>query len=185
VNQRHPQSCGAPNAPATVPGSWLGSFFAGVVRKKLDTSNCAPCGLLVMASPVPTPPETSISPRQVSSWCSSGSSHKHRCILSLAMLQRNFSGVESDREQTREFYRTMILGIQGGSKMPKARSELIIACYRSAREARRMADVADSPSERQDFISVEQRWLSLARSPELWGGSRAPETKRETSSRRH
>jgi hypothetical protein len=68
--------------------------------------------------------------------------------------------------------------------MPKARSDLIIACYRSAQEARRMADVAASPSEREDFISIEHRWLSLARGPALWGGSRPPETKREMSSRR-
>jgi len=31
-----------------------------------------------------------------------------------------------------------------------------------------MADAATNPLERTDLLQVEERWLSLARSPELW-----------------
>ena len=51
--------------------------------------------------------------------------------------------------------------------MPKKPKE-ILECYRRAQEARRMADAASSPFERADFLAIEQRWLSLARSPQLW-----------------
>jgi hypothetical protein len=49
----------------------------------------------------------------------------------------------------------------------------ILECYRRAREARRMADAA-SPFERADFLAIEQRWLSLARSTQLWSDPRTP-----------
>jgi hypothetical protein len=50
----------------------------------------------------------------------------------------------------------------------KLRSVAILECYRRAGEARRMADAATSPFERADFLDVEKRWLSLARSLQLW-----------------
>jgi hypothetical protein len=52
--------------------------------------------------------------------------------------------------------------------MSRRTSDLIVECYRRAGEAHRMADIAATPSERADFLSIEQRWLSLARSRELW-----------------
>jgi hypothetical protein len=45
---------------------------------------------------------------------------------------------------------------------PEIRSDAIIECYRRAIEARRMADAAADPSERADFLAIQQRWLSLA-----------------------
>jgi hypothetical protein len=50
----------------------------------------------------------------------------------------------------------------------KPKSDAILECYRRAEEARRMADAATSPFERADFLAIVQRWLSLARSPQLW-----------------
>jgi hypothetical protein len=44
----------------------------------------------------------------------------------------------------------------------ETRSESIVECYRRATEARRMADAAANPSERADFLAIEQRWRSLA-----------------------
>jgi hypothetical protein len=52
------------------------------------------------------------------------------------------------------------------SRNPK--SDIILECYRSADEARHMADTATCPFERADFLAVQERWLSLARSPEFW-----------------
>jgi hypothetical protein len=49
----------------------------------------------------------------------------------------------------------------------KPKSDTILECYRRAEEARRMADAATSQFERADFLDVVQRWLSLARSPQL------------------
>jgi hypothetical protein len=49
----------------------------------------------------------------------------------------------------------------------KPKSDTILECYRRAEEARRMADAATSQFERADFLDVAQRWLSLARSPQL------------------
>jgi hypothetical protein len=37
-----------------------------------------------------------------------------------------------------------------------------------------MAETATNPFERGDLIEVEERWLSLARSPELWRGQELP-----------
>jgi hypothetical protein len=48
------------------------------------------------------------------------------------------------------------------------KSDIILECHRRADEARRIADAATTAFERADFLSVEERWLSLARSPELW-----------------
>ena len=42
-----------------------------------------------------------------------------------------------------------------------------------AEEARRMADAASSPFEMADFLAIEQRWLSLARSMQLWPAGHA------------
>jgi hypothetical protein len=43
----------------------------------------------------------------------------------------------------------------------------ILECYRRAAEARRMADGATNWPEKADFLAIEQRWLSLARSYEV------------------
>jgi len=48
----------------------------------------------------------------------------------------------------------------------KSRSGVILECYRRAAEARRMADRATNWSEKEDFLAIEQRWLSMARSYE-------------------
>ena len=45
----------------------------------------------------------------------------------------------------------------------KSRSGVILECYRRAAEARRMADRATDRSAKVDFLEIEQRWLSLAR----------------------
>ena len=51
--------------------------------------------------------------------------------------------------------------------MPKkSRSDAILECYRRAAEARRMADRATNRPAKADFLAIEQRWLSLARSYE-------------------
>ena len=47
--------------------------------------------------------------------------------------------------------------------MPQeSKSDAIVECYRRAAQARRIADAAADPSERADFLAIEQRWLSLA-----------------------
>jgi hypothetical protein len=43
---------------------------------------------------------------------------------------------------------------------------LSLECYRRAAEARRMADGATNEPAKADFLSIEQRWLSLAHSGE-------------------
>ena len=49
--------------------------------------------------------------------------------------------------------------------MPKKSwSGVILECYRRAAEARRMADRVTNRLEKEDFLAIEQRWLSLARS---------------------
>ena len=51
--------------------------------------------------------------------------------------------------------------------MPKkSRSGAIPECYRRAAEARHMADRATNRPAKADFLAIEQRWLSLARSYE-------------------
>jgi hypothetical protein len=52
--------------------------------------------------------------------------------------------------------------------MSNPNSRKILECYRLAAEARRIADAATDQFERADFLEVEQRWLSLARSADLW-----------------
>src|SRR5262249_53016034 len=47
----------------------------------------------------------------------------------------------------------------------KSRSNAILECYRRAAEARRMADRTNRLA-KEDFLAIEQRWLSLARSYE-------------------
>jgi hypothetical protein len=44
------------------------------------------------------------------------------------------------------------------------RSDAIQDCYRRAAEARRIAVVAANSDTRSDFLAIERRWLSLARS---------------------
>ena len=64
---------------------------------------------------------------------------------------------------------------KGGSLVPKkSRSDAILGCYRRAAEARRMADRATNRLEQEDFLAIEQRWLSLARSYEVETVSAAP-----------
>jgi hypothetical protein len=50
----------------------------------------------------------------------------------------------------------------------KSRSGAILSleCYRRAADARRMADGATNEPAKADFLSIEQRWLSLAHSGE-------------------
>jgi len=48
----------------------------------------------------------------------------------------------------------------------KSRSGVILECYRRAAEARRMADRATNRPAKADYLAIEQRWLSLARSYE-------------------
>jgi hypothetical protein len=54
----------------------------------------------------------------------------------------------------------------------KSKSDTILEFYRLAAEARRMADATGSPRQKADLLEVEDRWLSLARSQELWSGMR-------------
>jgi hypothetical protein len=60
---------------------------------------------------------------------------------------------------------------------------IILECYRRAAEARRMADGATNRPEKADFLAIEQRWLSLARSCEAETvratPRRAPRSQRE------
>ena len=59
--------------------------------------------------------------------------------------------------------------------MPKKpRSDAIREFYRRAAEARRMAERATDRVEKEDFLAIEQRWLSLARSYEVETVSAAP-----------
>jgi hypothetical protein len=56
---------------------------------------------------------------------------------------------------------------KGRSLVPKkSRSGVVQECYRRAAEARRMADRATNRPAKADFLAIEQRWLSLARSYE-------------------
>jgi hypothetical protein len=49
--------------------------------------------------------------------------------------------------------------------MAKKRSEPTVEeCYLRAAEARRIADGAADPITKAEFLEIEQRWLSLARS---------------------
>ena len=64
---------------------------------------------------------------------------------------------------------------KGGSLVPKkSRSDAILGCYRRAAEARRMADRVTNRLEKEDFLAIEQRWLSLARSYEAQTVRAAP-----------
>jgi hypothetical protein len=56
----------------------------------------------------------------------------------------------------------------------KSKAEMIVECYRLAAQARHMAGTATNPFERADLLEVGERWLSLARSPELWRGQELP-----------
>ena len=56
----------------------------------------------------------------------------------------------------------------------KPRSGAILDCYRRAAEARRMADRVTNRLEKEDFLAIEQRWLSLARSYEAQTVRAAP-----------
>lgn len=55
----------------------------------------------------------------------------------------------------------------------KLKAETILECYRFAAQARHMAETATNPFERADLIEVEERWLSLARSPRTLARPRA------------
>ncbi len=55
----------------------------------------------------------------------------------------------------------------------KNRKDLIHECHRRAAEAGRMADAATTPSEKEDLLEVERRWLSLARTYESKGDAAA------------
>ena len=46
-------------------------------------------------------------------------------------------------------------------------SDEIRECYRHALEARQKAESVANPSTRADFLDLERRWLSLARSYEF------------------
>jgi hypothetical protein len=50
--------------------------------------------------------------------------------------------------------------------LKKSRADTILECYRRAAEARRIADSATNRPAKADFLAIEQRWLSLARSYE-------------------
>jgi hypothetical protein len=66
----------------------------------------------------------------------------------------------------------------------KSRSGVILSleCYRRAAEARRMADGATNGLAKADFLAIEQRWLSLARSDEV-ETVRAPRSQRKQRGR--
>jgi hypothetical protein len=52
--------------------------------------------------------------------------------------------------------------------MPQpVRALAVRECYRRAAEARRLAAATTDPEEKRDLITVEQRWLALARSEEV------------------
>jgi hypothetical protein len=46
-------------------------------------------------------------------------------------------------------------------------SKDICVCYQRAEQCRRAAETAHSPSAQDDFLNMEQRWLSLAHSYEF------------------
>jgi hypothetical protein len=46
-------------------------------------------------------------------------------------------------------------------------TEEIAECYRRAHESREQAERTPDPSLKQDFLDLERRWLSLARSYEF------------------
>jgi hypothetical protein len=48
----------------------------------------------------------------------------------------------------------------------KSRSGAVLEFYRRAAYARRMADAATNRLAKADFLAIEKRWLSLARSSE-------------------
>jgi hypothetical protein len=50
--------------------------------------------------------------------------------------------------------------------LPKT-SEDVRECYQRAGECRRWAEEAFAPKDRQDFLDMEARWLSLARNYEF------------------
>jgi uncharacterized protein Yka (UPF0111/DUF47 family) len=50
--------------------------------------------------------------------------------------------------------------------LPKV-SEDVRECYHHADECRRWAEGAFTPKDRQDFLDMEARWLSLARNYEF------------------
>jgi hypothetical protein len=50
--------------------------------------------------------------------------------------------------------------------LPKL-TEDIAECYRRAHESREQAERTPNPRLKQDFLDLERRWLSLARSYEL------------------
>jgi hypothetical protein len=52
-------------------------------------------------------------------------------------------------------------------KKSKSGAILSLECYRRAAEARRMADATTNRPAKADFLAIEQRWLSLARSDEV------------------
>ena len=60
------------------------------------------------------------------------------------------------------------------SQYPRGKRGAILDCYRRAAEARRMADSAANRPAKADFLAIEQRWLSLARSYEVETVSAAP-----------
>jgi hypothetical protein len=55
-----------------------------------------------------------------------------------------------------------------------SRSGAVQEFYRRAAEARRMADRATNPLAKVDFLAIEQRWLSLARTYEAESVRAAP-----------
>jgi hypothetical protein len=69
----------------------------------------------------------------------------------------------------------------------KSRSGAIVECYRRAAEARRMADSATNRPAKADFLAIEQRWLSLARSYDVetvrTAPRRAPRSQRKQRGR--
>jgi hypothetical protein len=46
-------------------------------------------------------------------------------------------------------------------------SQEIADCYRYAADCRRKADAASVPTEKQEFLDMERRWVFLARSYEF------------------
>jgi hypothetical protein len=68
----------------------------------------------------------------------------------------------NDSVHDRQIRSTEESDCEGRFMPPEIRSDVIVECYRRAIEARRMADAAADPSERADFLAIQQRWLSLA-----------------------
>jgi hypothetical protein len=52
---------------------------------------------------------------------------------------------------------------RGITMAQESKADAIAEYYRRASEARRMAETAMDPIEREDFLTIERRWLSLAR----------------------